>query len=69
MPPTLDDLRAERDALRAMLGEPGEPVYLDLKPGPLTRQERRQFAGRLGEVNRQLDCLNLLGSRFGRCWL
>jgi hypothetical protein len=39
----LDDLLAERDALRAMLGKPGPVVYLDLKSGPLTDAERDRF--------------------------
>lgn len=50
----LDSLTAERDALRAMLGEPAPPVYLDLKPGPLTDAERELFTRRLATVDRAL---------------
>lgn len=55
MSPTLADLLAEREALRAMLGEPGEPVYLDLKPGPLTAQERERFTRRLRLVADEIE--------------
>ena len=45
----------EAATLRAMLGLPdAKPVYLDIKPGPWTAGERRQFAERLAAVNESL---------------
>jgi hypothetical protein len=46
MTQTLDDLLQEQNVLRVMLGEPGEPVFLDLKPvvSPTT-SVRRSLAG------------------------
>jgi hypothetical protein len=50
------DLQAELAALRAILHLPSaEPVWLDIKPGPLTASERRQFETRLAIVTTDLD--------------
>lgn len=47
-------LLAERRWLRAVLKMPGEPIFLDIKPGPLTLAERREFEGKLGIVNQAI---------------
>ena len=48
------DLHAEHNALRDVLRYPMRtPVYLDIKPGPLTAGEWRLFAERLAEITRQ----------------
>ena len=57
MTQTLDDLLQEQNALRVMLGEPGEPVFLDLKPGRLTDDERKKIAGRLSIVKEEIESL------------
>ena len=45
------DSQNEANALRAMLGLPSEPVYLDLKPpNLLTDWERKWLEARLAEV-------------------
>jgi hypothetical protein len=43
----------ERNTLRAMLGLPSEPVFLDIKPPDrLTPGERRRLEARLEELDR-----------------
>jgi hypothetical protein len=57
MAPTLDELLREQNALRVMLGKPGKPVFLDVKPGRLTDHERKMIAGRLSIVTEEIQSL------------
>ena len=57
MDQTLDELLREQNTLRVMLGEPGEPVFLDLKPGPLTDNEWSTIARRLCVVTEEIESI------------
>lgn len=57
MSQALRKLLEERNVLRLMLGEAGEPVFLDLKPGRLSDDEREKSAHRLWIVTEEIELL------------
>jgi hypothetical protein len=51
-----DDPIAEQNTLKAMLGLPGEPVFLDIKPvSRLSNGEKHRLNERLAVVTRELE--------------